>query len=58
MKYLCYRVGVFITYCWYTDDQSVRVHGDVARGIFTGEIRTSQEIYYIEPSSRLVNVLK
>lgn len=34
------------------DDQSVRVHGDVARGIFTGEIRTSQEIYYIEPSSR------
>ena len=36
----------------YTDDHSVRVHGDVARGIFTGQIRTSQDIYFIEPSSR------
>ena len=43
--------------CWYTDDQSVRVHGDVARGIFAGEIRTSQETYYIEPSARFVDVL-
>lgn len=43
--------------CWYTDDQNVRVHGDVARGIFAGEIRTSQDTYYIEPSSRLVDVL-
>lgn len=52
-----YYVGVYITYCWYADDRSVRVHGDVARGIFTGEIRTGQDSYYIEPSSRLVNVL-
>ena len=37
----------------YTDDRSVRVHGDVVRGIFTGQIRTAEDIYFIEPSSRL-----
>lgn len=41
----------------YTDDQSVRVHGDVAMGVFAGQIHTSQGVYFIEPSSKLVDVL-